>query len=496
MPGSRSSHARTRLVLPPPDGAARTKEQADAGGALVAIGSAPTYSRPPWPSSCNDAWSVGRRRSFGDANLSAAGPSQGANSSPSGGSAAANAASVGVQKLLHILHLLAHLLDQHLEFQRRLRNFSVDRLAAQRVGLAVQFLRKKIQPLTGAAAGAEHAPHLGHVRGQPRQFLGDVDLGGEQGEFLFQAIVVRVELSVAQTQREFLVERGVNGRDARRHARDFRLDAVATCLEDGFNLGAFPPPRRRQVGQRPVDKGRDPRRKFFGRNRRLGQNPGPAQDFVDREGQGGRNDLRDLIGSIGAFPDFGRIARDRGGAGSGPGQRHAALDLAAFEIARQAFAQRGLQVAQFVGQPDGDVEIAVIHRPQFDRQRQAGQFGGLRCKAGHTEDHGIEAPWLAGRATSGSGGVLALLMAQETYSQAFARLARRFLYFGCRVAENVSANRPWRKPRGRRLACDLRLLAVEHRRADPKSEPRTLLEKANGRHQPSPCRGLPAAELP
>src|SRR5260221_196069 len=108
MPGSRSSHARTRLVLPPPDGAARTKRQPDAGGALVAIGSAPTYSRPPWPSSCNDAWSVGRRRSFGDANLSAAGPSQGANSSPSGGSAAANAASVGVHKLLHILHLRAH----------------------------------------------------------------------------------------------------------------------------------------------------------------------------------------------------------------------------------------------------------------------------------------------------------------------------------------------------------------------------------------------------
>ena len=37
MPASRSSSARTRLVLPPPEGAASTNRHPEAGGALVAM---------------------------------------------------------------------------------------------------------------------------------------------------------------------------------------------------------------------------------------------------------------------------------------------------------------------------------------------------------------------------------------------------------------------------------------------------------------------------
>src|SRR5689334_21752982 len=37
MPGSRIKSSRTRLVLPPPEGAARTNKQPDAGGGLVVM---------------------------------------------------------------------------------------------------------------------------------------------------------------------------------------------------------------------------------------------------------------------------------------------------------------------------------------------------------------------------------------------------------------------------------------------------------------------------
>jgi hypothetical protein len=54
----------------------------------------------------------------------------------------------------HILHLLAHLLDQHLELERGLRHLGIDRLRAQRVRFAVQLLRQEIEALAGAAARA------------------------------------------------------------------------------------------------------------------------------------------------------------------------------------------------------------------------------------------------------------------------------------------------------------------------------------------------------
>ena len=51
-------------------------------------------------------------------------------------------------------------------------------------------------------------------------------------------------------------------------------------------------------------------------------------------------------------------------------------------------AQARLGRAQFVGQLEGEVEVAVVHRPQLDRERCPRQFGRDRGKAGHAEDHG------------------------------------------------------------------------------------------------------------
>src|ERR1700687_1619807 len=121
MPGSRSSNARVRLVLPPPDGAAITKRLPT--GTLM-----PTSSLDP---------------SF------------------------------------YVLYLLAHLFDQYLDLERRLRQFRVDGLGAERIGFAVEFLHQKVEALAAASTVSQHAPHFGDVSSKARDFLGDVDLGRE-----------------------------------------------------------------------------------------------------------------------------------------------------------------------------------------------------------------------------------------------------------------------------------------------------------------------------
>src|SRR5512138_442880 len=100
MPGSRSSNAATRLVLPPPDGAASTKRQPEAGGALVGTGV---------------------------------------------GTALGGGAVLVAVMSLDVLNLLAHLLDQHLELERRLRELGVDRLRAERVRFAVELLHEEVE---------------------------------------------------------------------------------------------------------------------------------------------------------------------------------------------------------------------------------------------------------------------------------------------------------------------------------------------------------------
>src|SRR6185369_11845397 len=128
MPGSRSRRAATRLVLPPPDGAASTNRHPDAGGALVGDGGASLIRGAPLAAS-----------------------------------ATASVSGVPLSASFQILHLLAHLLDQHLHFERCLRELGVDGLRAQRVRLAVELLHQEVEALAGAAARDEHAPHFADV---------------------------------------------------------------------------------------------------------------------------------------------------------------------------------------------------------------------------------------------------------------------------------------------------------------------------------------------
>jgi hypothetical protein len=48
--------------------------------------------------------------------------------------------------------LLANLVDQHLQLDRRGRGAAVHRLGAERVGLAVELLQQEIQPAADRAA--------------------------------------------------------------------------------------------------------------------------------------------------------------------------------------------------------------------------------------------------------------------------------------------------------------------------------------------------------
>src|SRR5512143_301218 len=140
MRGSRSRSGATRLVLPAPDGAASTNRHPEAGGALVGDPSV-VIAFPP------DGAAIKARRRLGSRRVIVGRYSR----------------CHGDSKLFEVLHLLAHLLDQDLELERRLREFGIHRFRAQRVRLAVELLHEEIESLARAAPGAEHAADLGDV---------------------------------------------------------------------------------------------------------------------------------------------------------------------------------------------------------------------------------------------------------------------------------------------------------------------------------------------
>src|SRR5690606_27534715 len=69
----------------------------------------------------------------------------------------------GASTLFNVLHLLADLVDQHLELHRDPGGAAVDRLRAQRVGLAVELLEQEVQAPPGRFVAAQHPADLGDV---------------------------------------------------------------------------------------------------------------------------------------------------------------------------------------------------------------------------------------------------------------------------------------------------------------------------------------------
>ena len=103
--------------------------------------------------------------------------------------------------LFQVLHLLAHLLDQNLEVDGRIGHLARDGFGTERIGLAVQFLHQKIEPLAhrwrrARAIGAQAIDFV-QVGAEPADFLGDIDFDAKQSDFLANAVLVQAGYSVA-----------------------------------------------------------------------------------------------------------------------------------------------------------------------------------------------------------------------------------------------------------------------------------------------------------
>ena len=280
MPGSRSSSALTSCVLPPPEGAATTKR-------LPA-----RCARTP-----GGAWSF------------------------------------------EVLHLLAHLLDQHLELERHLRQLGVDRLRAERVGFAVQLLREEIEALADAAAlRSTRRNSLTCVVSRASSSATSI-LRREQRELLLQPLVVRARAPLrAAAPPSFSMyaacSAGMRGVDA----RDLRLDVASQrASSTARELRAFARARGVELGQRVLDERVAPARRAPPARRSLGDHAGPAQDVGDRQRRRAgnaratrrrrRRRAAATRSTLIAMPPAAPTVRD---------ERDAALDLAALLRARRA----------------------------------------------------------------------------------------------------------------------------------------------------------------
>src|SRR3954462_9964984 len=78
-------------------------------------------------------------------------------------------------RLLDVLDLFAHLLDQQLQVQRHASDFDVDGFRAERIRFPVKFLHHEVQSLADSAAALENPFDLAEVRRKTRELLIDVD---------------------------------------------------------------------------------------------------------------------------------------------------------------------------------------------------------------------------------------------------------------------------------------------------------------------------------
>src|SRR3954469_1958635 len=114
---------------------------------------------------------------------------------------------------LNVLHLLAHLLDEHLELHRDARHVVRDRLGTQGVGLAVQLLAEEIQALADGAALAQHAAEFRDVGVKAPDLLLHVDARGVEDDLLLDALVGGRGGRLGDARGELLLERLHGRRD-------------------------------------------------------------------------------------------------------------------------------------------------------------------------------------------------------------------------------------------------------------------------------------------
>src|ERR1019366_2890317 len=232
----------------------------------------------------------------------------------------------------YVLYLLAHLFDQHLDLERRLRQFRVYGLGAERIGFAVELLHQKVESFAAASTLGQYAPHLGDVGGKARDFLGDVDFGGEQRELLLQAIVVRIEPGFLEPRAKLFDIGFVNDRHPRHYAFELRLDATTALFEHELKLRALARPRRREIAECLPDQRQLLVGQRFCAQRRLSEHAWPTQDFDNRKRSALWRVTQHFVGRVAELDQSFDIDGKFGRARRGTIQRDPAVDLPTLQL--------------------------------------------------------------------------------------------------------------------------------------------------------------------
>src|SRR4051812_38622705 len=96
---------------------------------------------------------------------------------------------MAAMRLLNVLHLLAHLLDEDLELDGNPRHLVRDGLGSERIRLAVELLAEEIEPLADGAALVQHALELADMGGEAAQLLLHIDARGVEHDLLLDTLV-------------------------------------------------------------------------------------------------------------------------------------------------------------------------------------------------------------------------------------------------------------------------------------------------------------------
>ena len=241
------------------------------------------------------------------------------------------------------------------------------------------------------------APPLSRMRrisremgGQPRQFLVDVDLRGEQHQFLLQAVVVHVHHGVLQPRRELVLVGGDQLRHARRDLAHQRFHGFDALEQDLLELVAFARAHCREIVEGASEQ---PVAGFLQHLRTssssLPSMPGQrSTSFTVSGWLSGHRRFHPLRSVAAAAPAASssscRLDWDAGALLTATRTSTLPRLMRAVAISRMP----GFERAQFVGNAELDVEIAMIDRAQFEVERAEGQLRRCDGITGHAVDHG------------------------------------------------------------------------------------------------------------